>query len=111
MDDLVTIEIDLNVADKEEINEMSLARMAAKIKNLMYYLFGDNWKGAAAPVSITGTPRQLDSFTSTLAAEKSYMDSYKMYGLANPSTFQDKYKLDKAIRGFESATGLKWPLK
>ena len=47
----------------------------------------------------------------TLRAENSYMRAYRDAGLSDPSVINNKFKLDRAIRGFEAATGIKWPIK
>ena len=107
--DMVPIEIDLDVANKQEINEESLQSFAGKVKSLMWVLFGGVPK--ALPVSVTGTPGQLSAFQRSLAAEKRYMDSYKTHGLTDPQTYKNKYVLDNAVQKFETATGLKWPFK
>ena len=46
-----------------------------------------------------------------LGSEARYIKSARDYGLNNPKTFKNKNKLTKAVKGFEKATGLKWPFK
>jgi len=46
-----------------------------------------------------------------LAGEKRYLSSMSQYGLDNPRTFKDRFKLDRAVKSFEKDTGLVWPFK
>lgn len=108
MDDkeLVPINIDLNSSDK--LSESWLLMFGGAIKYLLRSLFGES---SPIPVSVRGTPSQLEAFSKTLAGEKRYMDSFYQYGLNDPKTYQAKSVLDNAIKGFESTTKVKWPFK
>ena len=107
-DFLKTIEIDLNVANRGELNEGYLTAMGGQIELLMKMMFGG---GPGVPVSVRGTRSELNSFTRALSREKRYMDAFNRYGLGDQRTFGSKYKLDSAVANFEKVTGLKWPLK
>ena len=60
---------------------------------------------------IKGKPRSVNSFVDTIASEKKYIKSAAQFGLNNPRTYRDKYKLRKSVNSFERATGIKWPFK
>jgi len=58
---------------------------------------------------IKGKPADVKSLAKTLGHEKKYVEAMSKHGLDNQKTFQTKSRLDKAIKGFEKTTGLKWP--
>ena len=105
---LKTIEIDLNVANRGELNEGYLTALGGQIEFLMKMMFGG---GPSLPVSVRGTRSELGSFTRALSGEKRYMDAFNRYGLGDKRTFASKHRLNDAIANFEKNTGLKWPLK
>jgi hypothetical protein len=53
----------------------------------------------------------MKSFTTALASEKRYFDSYVRFGLNDPRTYKDRSKLQSSISQFERDTGIKWPFK
>ncbi len=105
--DLVPIEIDLGVNRRGELNESWLAMFGGAVESLMKAMFG----GGTVPVTVRGTRSEVNSFASVLGKEKSYMKAYKKHGLNDPVTYKSKYKLDRAVKGFEKITGIKWPFK
>ena len=105
--DLQPIEIDLDASANGEITESFLAMFGAGIKLIMQRMFG----GGSVPVKVTGTKRQVADFAKTLGSEKKYIKTAAKYGLDDPRTYKDKFKLRKMIRKFESSTRLKWPFK
>lgn len=107
--EMQVVEIDLTEKGNEKLDEfMSPSVMlGGKIELLLKMMFG----GGSIPVNIKGNRRQVNSFTKALAGEKKYIRSAAKYGLDNPRTYKDKYKLRSAVNKFERATGLKWPFK
>jgi len=109
-DQVVQIEIDLEELKKNELNESFLAMFGGAIKMILNRMF-------AAPQSypsfykVTGSRSDVTAFARALGNEKNYLEAASKYGLDNPHTFKSKAALDKAIRGFEKDTGLKWPFK
>ncbi len=95
------------VIDFSKIDESFLVAMGARLRLILDALF----TGEYFPVSVKGSPQQVDSFVKTLAGEKRYISSLSQYGLNNPKTFRDKFKLDRSIKSFERDTGLVWPFK
>ena len=93
--------------DFTEINESFLVQMGAQLRMILDALF----TGEFFPVRVRGTSSQIDAFTRALAGEKRYLSSLTQYGLDNPKTFKDKYKLDRSVKFFERDTGLVWPFK
>ena len=61
--------------------------------------------------NVKGTRSEIDSFMKALRSERNYMHAYKRHGLGDKRTYNSKYKLDKAVQGFEKTTKLKWPFK
>ena len=105
--ELVPVVIDLGVARRGELDESFLTMFGGAIKMIMSRMFG----GATVPVEVRGTKSEVSSFAKTLAGEKKYMKTAAQYGLNDPRTYKDKYKLRKSVSSFERKTGLKWPFK
>jgi antitoxin component YwqK of YwqJK toxin-antitoxin module len=61
-------------------------------------------------VTFRGRRTDVEALYRTLAAEKRYIDSFISHGLSNPAVTNSKYDLERAIYGFESQTGIKWPI-
>jgi hypothetical protein len=107
-EELVPIVIDLGVARRGEMDESFLRMFGKGIQMLMRSMFGG---GVPSNVSITGTKSEISSFSKALGKEKRYMKTAAKYGLDNPRTYKDKYKLRKATSDFQKKTGIKWPFK
>ena len=105
--DISPVEIDLGAHRRQELHEDYLAQFGAAVGLLMRAIT----QGYSIPVSVRGTQREIDSFTSVLGSERRYMNAFNKYGLNNDATYASKYKLDKAVKDFEMSTGLKWPFK
>jgi hypothetical protein len=99
--------VDLGIARRGEINESQLAAFGANLQIVLDRMFG----ASTGPISIRGTRAEVKEFANALKNEKNYMRSYQKYGLSDPRTFANKYKLDSAIRKFEQETNIKWPIK
>ena len=107
---LMNIDIDLNVANRKELNEAYLSAFGSQIEHLLKMMFGKSGY-PNIPVSVRGTGRELNAFAKTLARERNYMSAFNRYGLGDKRTFASKHRLSRAVENFEKATGLKWPLK
>lgn len=105
MDEIV---IDLSSARDKELNESFLSTLGYFAEIALKRMFGYDF---AIPVKVKGTQSEINSFMGALKREKSYMEAYKKYGLADSKTLNNKHLLDKAVSNFENATGLKWPFK
>ena len=91
----------------EQINEGYLRAIGFQIEYLLKSLFG----GSFLPVKVSGTKEQVSAFARALGNEKRYMDVFNRFGLTDPRTLSSKHSLERAIGGFERATGIKWPFK
>ena len=100
--------IDLSQSKNGVLNETLMAAFGDHVKMMMRWVFGDN---VFFPKKIKGTRSEVDKFLRALSKEKNYMSSYKKYGLSDKRTYDNKYKLDKAVQDFEKETKLKWPFK
>jgi len=100
--------IDLGAARRGEVNEIFIGAFGRIIKILMKKMFGG---GSAIPVKVKGTPAEIQSFAQVMGREKSYIKTAAKYGLNDPRTYKDKFKLRKKVSDFERKTGLKWPFK
>lgn len=101
------IEIDLGAARRGEVNELFLRLFGKYIQSILGAMFG----GSSIPVNVKGNKREIAAFAKTLGRDKRYMSSVAKYGLNDPRVFKDKFKLRKAIAGFERTTGIKYPFK
>lgn len=102
--------IDLEELKNNQLNEGFHRMFATSIELMLGQMFGHSTLGSLKSL-IKGKPRDIKSFAKTIGTEKKYMDAVKKHGLDNPKTFKIKSRLDKAIRGFEKTTGIKWPFK
>ena len=106
-DELSPIVIDLGAHRKGEVTESWLRGFGWAIEKVMGRMFG----GASVPVKVKGTRTEVDAFAKALGGEKKYMKTAAQYGLNDPRTYKDKFKLRKNVSQFERKTGLKWPFK
>lgn len=101
--------IHINFTKSKQLNESFLVMFGTAIKMILQRMFGQDVY--VPPMTITGNKQQMETFISALAGEKRYFDSYIRYGLNDPRTYQDRYKLQAAVNDFERNTGIKWPFK
>ena len=106
-EELVPIVIDLGTARRGELDESFLSMFGGAIKMIMQRMFG----GTSIPVQVKGNRSEINSFAKAIGSEKRYMKTAAKYGLDNPRTYKDKYKLRKATSDFQKKTGIKWPFK
>ena len=99
--------IDLHAAKRGDLDESWLRMFGGAVKGIMNRMFG----GPEFPVSIRGTESEVKSFASALDRERHYANAYKRYGLDDPRTYQNRYKLESAVKEFETITKLRWPFK
>jgi hypothetical protein len=106
--EITPIVIDLDAAKNGDLEEgFGIFQMGAGIKELLKAMFG----GSALPVSVKGSRDDIKAFARTLGKEKKYIGAYRKFGLNDPRTFKNKFKLNKSIKDFKKKTGLKWPFK
>ena len=104
--------IDLGAGRRGEVNESYLASFGSQIQNMLSHMFpGGSSPFGTPPFAIRGTPSEIDSFARALNGEKRYIDAYVKYGLDDPRTYRNRYKLEKAVKDFEKKTSIKWPIK
>ncbi len=107
-DELITIEIDLEELKKNELNENFTRMFAGALEIALSHMFG--WKTMRRFKGfIKGKPTDVKSLAKALGHEKKYLEAIKQHGMGNKLTRSQKANLDKAIKGFEKTTGLKWP--
>lgn len=106
-DKLTEIVIDLNKLKENRLDESWLSMFGYHVKNILNRMFG----GSSIPVSVKGSPREVDAFAKAIGNEKRYIETAKAHGLEDPRTYKDKSKLKKATNAFERITGIKWPFK
>jgi hypothetical protein len=100
--------LDLGAARRGEVNEIFLGAFGRVIKMLMGRVFGG---GAGPSIKIKGNPAEIKSFSQVMGREKRFAKTAAKYGLNDPRTYKDKFKLRKKVADFERKTGLKWPFK
>ena len=108
-DKLQEIVIDFNEMRSSELNESFYNALGARIRLAIDATFGYGF--FPSRLRINGTEREARAFVNALKSEAKYVKAAKDYGLTNPRTFKFKNKLTTAVKGFEKATGLKWPFK
>lgn len=91
---------------KETLDESWLRMFGTGVSAILNAMFG----GTRIPVTVRGNRQEVQAFAKTLSKEKKYLDSYQKFGLDNPKTYRSKFQLNKAVKDFERATGIQWPL-
>ena len=101
--------LDFSMAkDIEPLDESWLRMFGFWTKLILRKMFGED---LGIPVKLKGKKRDVESFYKALVKEKTYLKTYKKYGLDDPRTYKTRYKLESAVSDFERKTGLKWPFK
>ena len=109
---LRSVEINFKELKKNKLNESYVAQFAAQIKYLMHHLLAPPiYQLPTSNIKITGSKKDLTSFSNVIGQEKRYMDAYLKHGLGDPKVLRDKYVLQRAVQRFELETGLTWPIK
>ncbi len=108
-DEIKEVVIDFNELRSKNLNEGVYTSLGAQIRWTIDAIFGYGF--FPVELEIKGTEREAKAFMSALGSEAKYVQAAKTYGLNNPRTFKSKNKLDKAVKGFQRATGLKWPFQ
>ena len=106
--ELITQTIGLGAGRRGELNETFMAAFGEWVKTMMKWTFGEN---VFFPSKVKGTQREGNSFMQALKHERRYMDAYRKHGLADKRTYDNRYKLNDAVKNFERTTSLKWPFK
>ena len=104
MSELTPVSIDFEKLKSNKLDEGYLNMFAGAVKLLLRNILGNT----RIPATIRGTPSEVSSFSRVLGREASYIRSMQKYGLNDPKTYMNKYKLDKAAAAFEKETGIKW---
>ena len=105
------IEIDLEELKKNEdmLNESFLRMYGSIVELILKQMFGIPIFSSSS--TIKGKPADVKAFAKAIGNEKRYIEVAKKHGLDNPKTYKQKGKLQKAVKAFESKTGIKWPFK
>ena len=104
---MTPIIIDLEKTKQNKLDESFLVTFGWAIKKLMRAVLGD----VSIPVHLKGNPSDVKSFIGALAAEKSFIQDYKNFGLNSPQTYKSQSALNTAVGQFERKTGIKWPFE
>lgn len=99
------------ILDFTKIDEGGVQPFLAHQGEIIKAIMGVMFTGSPFSLSVRGTPKQIDRFAQTIAAEKGYATAFNKHGLNNRATYRSKYKLESAIRKFERDTGIVWPIK
>ena len=86
--DIVSVEIDLGVNRRGEINESWLRMFGGAIKTILGSMFGDNI--VPPNIKVRGNPAEVRSFANALQKEKRYIETYNKFGLNDPKTYKSK---------------------
>jgi len=104
-DQIDPVIIDLGLNRRKDVSEQTFQQLGGDIK----WMLGRMFKGAPINALFRGSRSEIDAFGKALYREKDYMNSYLKYGLNDARVYRDRYRLEKAIKGFERETGLVWP--
>ena len=104
---LVEIEINFEQIKSNRLDEGFLRMFGSWTKTILNDMFG----GHETPDKITGKKSDVEAYARAIGGEKNYLSAVKRFGLDDRRTYQSKYKLDRAIKGFENQTGITWPFK
>jgi hypothetical protein len=96
--------------NEKRIDESWMGAFGAQIKFMLAQM-GFAPLSSSSNITIRGTTPQISAFAGTLMGERRYMDAAKRYGLTDPRTYQSQVSLNRAIKNFERATGIKYPIK
>ena len=113
-DKIQAIEIDLEQLKSNQVNENLLGMFGGVIKMILDQMMSSPHRDFTArtrDIVVSGRRSDVNSFARALGNEKAYLESAREHGLDNEKTYKSKTTLDRAIRGFEKSTGLKWPVK
>jgi hypothetical protein len=108
-DKIQEVVIDFNKLRSENLNEGVYSSLGAQIRLAIDAIFGYGF--FPVNLEVKGTEKEARAFMKALSSEAGYVRAAKNYGLNNPRTFKSKNILDRAVKGFQKATGLKWPFK
>ena len=100
-------QIVVDFSKKKQLNESWLRMFGSSVESILKAMFG----GYSVPTTIRGSKSDITSFAKTIGREKDFLTAANEYGLTNPLTYRNKFKLERAIIDFERSTGVPWPLK
>ena len=98
-------DLDVLKEQKELLNEGFFDMFGSWVKFILKTVLGD----FSIPVSVKGSPREVEAFARAIQGEKRYIDAIGRYGLNNKATYNSRAQLASSIKGFERETGLSWP--
>jgi len=95
--------------NEQRIDESWMRQFGTQVKYMIDQMgFGGMVGGSN--LSIRGMPSQIQSFAGALMGERAHMQAATRYGLTDPKTYASRLKLDRAVKNFERATGIKYPV-
>lgn len=110
----------INVSKQDMLNESSIARFAAQIKNILRNVLSleayraiireEDGEQEQEKYVIKGSKKDVMAFADALDKEKQYAKDYIEHGLGSPQLSDTKLELEKSINNFEKTTGIKWPV-
>jgi hypothetical protein len=96
--------------NEKRVDESWLGAFGAQMRH-MIDLMGFPGLQMGSNYLLRGTPTQIRTFMDTLRHERRHMDAAKRYGLLDPRTHASSTRLNQAVKNFERATGIKYPIK
>ena len=96
--------------NEQRIDESWMRQFGTQIKYMLDQM-GFGGYGGGSNLMIRGLPSQIQAFAGALMGERAHMQAATRYGLTDPKTYKSNMKLDRAVRNFERATGIKYPVK
>lgn len=96
--------------NEKRIDENWMTRFGGQMKYMLDQMGMGGMMGGSN-LSIRGLPSQIQAFAGTLMGERRHMAAATRYGLTDPKTYASRIKLDRAVKNFETATGVKYPIR
>ena len=110
----------INLTNKEFLNESLLKTWGAWNKTLLKYIYGADTpvvanlnedEGKGLEFTITGEYEDVKAYAKAIKLEADYLRSYIDNGSTSAETKAIKKQLDMASKDFVNKTGLPWPFR
>ena len=103
--------VDLRKLKEGVVTEGAYTQFGALVKMWMRNLMGGKSFSTMARYRLTGSKVDISSFINVMGNQKTFIKSAARFGLSDPKTYMNKFKLKSAISRFERQTGIQWPFK
>ena len=111
-DNLEEVIVDLEEMKSKKLDESMIRLYGFWFEKALRHAMGEPLIGPPdAPIKFRGSRGDIGLLAATLGKERKYLESAKESGLTSPETYNNKSLLQRAVKTFETKTGIKWPFK